>query len=150
MADYFTQFSCILDVGTAENATKAKAIRATFEAELDRDEGVSLGFEMDVDLDTGPGALWLHGDAYGDPEHVIRFVLGCAEAFDLSGVWGFCWALSCSRPRCGSFGGGAQMLDLGQRTQLGWIDCAHWLAEQSAAPTPATTGRPTVDAAAAS
>ena len=26
----------------------------------------------------------------GEPEHVTRFVLRCAEAFDLKGVWGFC------------------------------------------------------------
>ena len=44
MADYYTQFSCILDVGTAENAARADMIRGELAAELDRHEGESLGF----------------------------------------------------------------------------------------------------------
>jgi len=30
-------------------------------------------------------------------------------------------------PRLDSNGGGAQLLDLGRRESLGWIDCQHWL-----------------------
>ena len=64
------------------------------------------------------------------PEHVIRFVLRCAEAFDIeTGVWGFTWSLSCSKPRPNAFGGGAQLIDLGKREAVDWIDCEHWLAE---------------------
>lgn len=83
MADYFTQFSCIFDVGSAENAAAADAIRSELAAELDRDEGADLGFEMEVDHEHGPGALWISSDEQGEPEHVMRFVLRCAEAFDL-------------------------------------------------------------------
>ena len=64
---------------------------------------------------------------FDEPEHVIAFVLGCAEAFDLRGRWGFRWALTCSRPRLDGFGGGAQLLDLGARRSLAWIDCEHWV-----------------------
>lgn len=66
--------------------------------------------------------------AYGEPEHVIDFVLRCAEAFDLSGRWGFTWALTCSKPRLDGFGGGAQLIDLGERRSIAWLDCEHWLA----------------------
>jgi len=54
-------------------------------------------------------------------------MLRCAEPLDLQGRWGFVWALTCSRPRLDGFGGGAQLLDLGARTSLAWIDCEHWL-----------------------
>src|SRR5271170_5078886 len=99
MADYFCQFSCVLDVGSVESAEHADAIRGELAAELDRHEGAALGFEMDIDHETGPGALWIHADEYGEPEHVTRFLLRCAKAFDLEGAWGFCWSLTCSKPR---------------------------------------------------
>ena len=57
MADFFTQFYCILDVGTAENALLAEAIRGELAADLYRDEGGYPGFSMEVDHETGPGAL---------------------------------------------------------------------------------------------
>ena len=130
MADYFTQFSCILDVGSADNAARADLIRGELAAELDRDEGASLGFTMRVSHETGPGALWLHSDEYGEPEHVIAFVLRCAEQLNLAGVWGFTWSHSCSKPRLDAFGGGAHVLDLGRRTTIADIDCSNFVHEQ--------------------
>ncbi len=127
MADYFTQFSCMFDVGTAENAVRAIEIQRQQAVTLFDDEGSDLGFDVQHDPDSGPGALWISSDEYGEPEHVIAFVLACAEAFDLTGRWGFVWALTCSRPRLDGFGGGAQVIDLGARKSIGWIDCDHWL-----------------------
>jgi hypothetical protein len=132
MADYFTQFSCIFNVGSAENAALAATIYGELAVELDQEEGTELGFEFEVDLEDGPGALWIHSDENGEPEHVIKFVLNCAERMNLSGVWGFTWGLSCSRPRLDAFGGGAQILDLGRRKTLHWIDCSNWVIEQMA------------------
>ena len=129
MADYLTQFSCILDVGSAENALRAERIRGELAAELYREEGGYPGFEMQVEHEFGPGALWIHSDDYGEPEHVIRFVLRCAEAFDMKGVWGFTWSHSCSKPRVDSFGGGAHVLDLGTGKTIGDIDCNQFVAE---------------------
>ncbi len=99
MADYFTHFSCMFDVGSADNATAAEAIRRRQADELDVAEGRDFGFEMEIDTARGPGALWISSDGYGEPEHVIAFVLACAETFDLTGRWGFTWALTCSKPR---------------------------------------------------
>jgi hypothetical protein len=127
VADYFTHFSCVLDVGSPENAAAALALRVQMAAELEADDGVAIGFEAEVSSEQ-PASLWLHdGDGFGEPEHVIGFALRCAEAFGLSGRWGFCWALTCSRPLLDGFGGGAQVLDLGARKSLDWIDCGHWL-----------------------
>lgn len=127
MADYFIQFSCMFDVGTADNAAAAMFIRDTLMADLEAGEEGDLGFDVDADPGGGPGALWIRSDGHGDPEHVITFVLRCADAFDLTGRWGFAWALTCSKPRLDSFGGGAQLIDLGTRRSLSWIDCSYWL-----------------------
>ena len=128
MSDYFTQFSCMFDVSTAENAALAQDIRRQQAEALEQAEGAGLGFEMEPDPDCGRGALWISSDDYGEPEHVIAFVLACAQAFGLTGRWGFAWALSCSKPRLDSFGGGAQLVDLSARRSLAWLDCDHWLS----------------------
>ena len=129
MADYFTHFTCLLEVG-AEHVEAALALHRQMAAELEADDGLAIGFAAEPAPDH-PSTLWLHGDGgFGEPEYVIAFALRCAEAFDLKGRWGFCWALTCSRPRPDGFGGGAQVLDLGARKSLDWTDCSHWLAGQ--------------------
>jgi hypothetical protein len=72
---------------------RAKELHSQLVADLDHEEGASPGFEMQADPESGPGVLWIYSDDCGDPDHVIRFVLLCAEAFDLQGVWAFTWAL---------------------------------------------------------
>lgn len=129
MADFHTQFSCLLDVGTAENVARADLIRGEFAAELDRHEGESLGFDMDVDHETGPGALWIYSDEYGNPEHVISFVLRCAGELRLVGLWGFTWSYTCSKPRIDAFGGGAHVLDLRTGEAVSYVDCTEFVNE---------------------
>lgn len=58
----------------------------------------------------------------------IRFVLRLAEDLDLTGLWGFQYALTCSRPRLDAFGGGAHIIDLGARKSIGWTSTQEWLA----------------------
>lgn len=128
MADHFTQFSYMFDVGTAENASRAEQIRQRLAAEIHEAEGHNIGFEMAPDPACSPGALWLSSGGYGEHEHVIAFVLACADAFDLTGRWGFTSALTCSKPRLDGFGGGVHLIDLGQRRTLAWLDCDHRLA----------------------
>ena len=67
------------------------------------------------------------GDGLGEPKNLIACVLRCAEAFDLSGRWGFVWGLWCSSSRSDGFGGGAHVFYLGARRTLAWIDCDQWL-----------------------
>lgn len=141
MADYFTHFSCTLDVGSAKNAERAFLVNDTYAAELQDAEGIELGFDLTADPALGPGMLWISSDGHGEPEHVVAFVLRCAAAFDLTDRWGFVWALTCSRSRLDGFGGGAQLLDLGERRSLAWLDCGHWLAASLDPETdPATIG----------
>lgn len=127
MANYWTSFSVLFPVG-AGNIDAALALYAQLEAELEaKDE--TIGFTA-VEDEPGSGTLWLWDGDSGDPEHVITYAIRCAEAFGLSGRWGFRWSLCCSKPRLDGAGGGAQVLDLGRRESIGWVDTEHWLAEQ--------------------
>ncbi|MCA0424001.1 MAG: hypothetical protein LCH61_11875 [Proteobacteria bacterium] len=92
MADYFTQFSCILDVGSPENARRAVDLYQTLADDLDHDDESQIGFLIDIITDGGGSQLWIHDGGSGEPEHVIQFVRRCAETFGLSGRWGFEWA----------------------------------------------------------
>lgn len=120
MADYRTLLSCIFDTGSADNRMRADAIRGELRAELDRN-GEEIGFEVAPSPEHGEGALWLYAAEFGEPEHVIAFVLRCARAFGLSGRWGFRFAHSCSKPRLDAYGGGAVVLDLGTRETVAWL-----------------------------
>ena len=124
MADYSTQFSCALDLGSAANAAAALDLLDAMR-DVPGDDA-PYGFDAEVDF-TDPAHIIMTDGRQGEPEHVIAFVLRCAEAFGLTGRWGFTWALTCSKPRLDGFGGGAQLIDLGARASLTWVDCDHWL-----------------------
>jgi hypothetical protein len=129
MADYFTHFSCLLDVGTPDKAARALALFQELRAaDQDADDPEVAGFDL-VRQDAPEGStLWIHDDEHGDVEAVIRFVLRLAEELDLTGLWGFQYALTCSRPRLDAFGGGAHVIDLGARKSIGWTSSQEWLA----------------------
>ncbi len=129
MADYFIQFSCLLDVGSPDNAARALALFQELRAaDQDADDPEVEGFDL-VRQDAPKGsALWIHDNDHGDVETVIRFVLRLAEELGLTGLWGFQYALTCSRPRLDAFGGGAHVIDLGARKSIGWTSSHEWLA----------------------
>jgi hypothetical protein len=128
MADYFTHFSCLIDVGTPDKAARALALFAELRAaDQDADDPEVAGFGL-MRRDPPEGTtLWIHDDEHGDVS-VIRFVLRLAEELELTGLWGFQYALTCSRPRLDAFGGGAHVLDLGARQSVGWTSSQEWLA----------------------
>ena len=128
MADYFTHFSCLIDVGSPEKAARALALfQGLRAADQDADELDVSGFTL-AHQDAPEGStLWIHDDEHGDVEAVIRFVLRLAEDIDLTGLWGFQYALTCSRPRLDAFGGGAHAIDLGARKSICWSSTQEWL-----------------------
>ncbi len=130
MADYFTRFSVMLPLGSAERIGPALAIYAKLAEDLDRDEEASIGFDAAASPEVDPAALWLSAKEDGNPEHVIAFVRLCGEAFGLTGRWGFRWALTCSRMRLDGWGGGAHVLDLATGETVEWLDYEDWLAER--------------------
>lgn len=127
MADYFMHFSCLLDVGTQANAVRALDVYETAVLDGDPDHPLSYGFSLSIDETAGGTVLWIRDEGSGDPECVIAFVLLCAEAFDLKGIWGFEYANTCSRPRLDAFGGGAHAIDLTARKSIGWVSTNEWL-----------------------
>jgi hypothetical protein len=129
MADYFTHFSCLIDVGTADKATRALALFQSLRAaDQDADDPAFAGFDLVRQNAPDGSTLWIHDDEHGDVEAVIRFVLRLAENLDLTGLWGFQYGLTCSRPRLDAFGGGAHVIDLGARKTIGWTSTQEWLA----------------------
>ena len=129
MAEYFTHFSCLLDVGTPENAARALDLYNKLSEEGASDEPPSEGFLLSIQPEHGGSQLWMRDDATGDPERLIQFVKSCAAEFNLTGRWGFQYANTCSRPRLDGFGGGAHVLDLATGETVDWIYTDGWLAE---------------------
>ncbi|MBX3583250.1 MAG: hypothetical protein KF810_15275 [Rhizobiaceae bacterium] len=127
MANYYTHFSCLLDVRATENVEQALDVYRTLSRELES-EGVSIGFVASVDSERSATTLWIRDEDHGDPEHVITFVRRCAEVFNLDGLWGFQWADTCSRPRLDGFGGGAHVVDLATGQSFDWNETSTWLA----------------------
>ena len=125
MADYYTHFSCLLDVGSAANATRALAL---FDKGDDWDPEAERGFVVSVHPDDSGRCLWIRDEEHGDPEMVIRFVKRCAAALGLTGRWGFQYACTCSRPRLDGFGGGGHVLDLATGEMVDWISTDDWLS----------------------
>jgi len=87
MADYFTHFSCLLDMGTSENALAARRLFTKQRLEDgERDEPLCSGFELTLQEGDADRILWIHDDVSGDVEQVIGFVLRLAQEFDLKGL----------------------------------------------------------------
>lgn len=128
MADYFTHFSCLLDVGTPQNAARALDLYNALSEAGAAEEPPSEGFLVSIQPEHGGSHLWLRDDVSGDPERLIQFVKLCAAEFGLKGRWGFQYANTCSRPRIDAFGGGAHILDLGTGETVRWIDTDGWRA----------------------
>ena len=129
MADYFTRFSCLIDVGTPHKADRALALFQELRAaDQDAGEPEVSGFTLARQDAPEGSTLWIHDDEHGDVEAVILFVLRLAEDIDLTGLWGFQYGLTCSRPHLDAFGGGAHVIDLGARKSIGWTSTQEWLA----------------------
>lgn len=129
MADYFTRFSCLLDVGTPDKAARAyEAFLALRNDAYSETEALCCGFDLSIQNDPSGTTLWIHDDHSGDLDAVIHFVLRLAGELDLTGLWGFDYALTCSRPRIEAFGGGAHVIDLGARKSIGASSTQEWLA----------------------
>jgi hypothetical protein len=130
MADYFTHFSCLLDVGTPEKATRAIDVFVTLRDEDDQlDKPQFYGFDLSRQDGPESSVLWIRDDESSDVEAVIAFVLRLAEDLDLVGLWGFEHSTTCSRPRLDAFGGGAHVIDLTARKVIGWVNTQTWLAQ---------------------
>ncbi|BEV13204.1 hypothetical protein ATDW_37000 (plasmid) [Asticcacaulis sp. DW145] len=130
MADYFTHFSCILELHTAENADQAMEIYRSLEVEYEAD-GFDVLFAASIGQDS-PTLIWIRDDTSGDPDHAIDFVCRCAKALKLSGWWGIEWANTCSAQRRDAFGGGACVVNLTTAKVSSTISTNAWLTSKLA------------------
>ena len=89
MADYFTHFSCLLDVGTPETAARALDLYNQLSEDGASEEPPSDGFLLSIQPEHGGSKLWMRDDVTGDPERLIQFVIRCAAEFHLTGRWAF-------------------------------------------------------------
>lgn len=128
MADYFIHFSCLLDVGTPENAARALDLYTALSQENAAEDPPSDGFALSIQPEHGGTMLWMRDEGTGDPAQVIAFVKRCAEIFGLTGRWGLQYATTCSKPRVDGFGGGAHVLDLATGETIDWISTDGWLS----------------------
>lgn len=129
MADYFTHFSCLLNVGSVENAARALALYNALSKEGALEEPPSDGFHLSIQPEHGGTKLSMRDDVTGDPERLIQFVKRCAVAFGLKGRWGFQYANTCSKPKLDGFGGGAHVLNLSTGETVNWLYTHGWLAD---------------------
>jgi len=132
MTDFFTRCSCLLDVRTPANAARAFDIYAALMAENGREDPPAEPFHLSVTPEHGASQLWLRDPGSADPQLAITFVTRCAEAFGLTGRWGFQWASIASDPVVDGFSGGAHVLDLATGETIAWMSTGRWLADRLA------------------
>jgi len=134
MAEYFTYFSCTLDVVTADNAARALELYRHFR-KTQQFQGYTSGFAL-VATPTAdqPGLLWIHDNGSGDTDDLLGFISELTPSLGITGLWGFEWSHSCSKPRLDAFGGCACVIDLASGETLGSITTNEWLTRTLAAP----------------
>jgi len=128
MVDHYTRFSCLLDVGTPNNAARALELYNKLSELGASKEPISESFALSIQPEHGGSNLWIRDDGNGDPESVIRFVKLCAAQFSLTGLWGFQYADTCSRSLVNMFGGGAHVLDLATGETVDRVGTDLWLS----------------------
>ncbi|WP_241699968.1 hypothetical protein [Tabrizicola fusiformis] len=140
MADYFTHFSCLLDVGCPDKAAREFALFEELRAtDQDADDQEVAGFDLVRQDAPEDSTLWLHDDEHGDVEAVIGFVLRLAGELDLTGLWGFQYALC--RIRHKAYYAGIRIMPHGQCPRFRALA----LAMRSFGIFRATRGRPAAD-----
>ena len=123
MADYFTNFSLILEL--PDEAAQAYALKIASEAAAwSEDEQVPADFpaslvdvleiwlfktEVQGSLEPGKYAVWLHS-CNGGIDAVCEFIRHLLRKFKLTDVVSFEWSNDCSKPRTDAYGGGAAII----------------------------------------
>ena len=99
--------------------------------DYDPNYGWDLGFEYDFsqddhDQDWGRH-LWLYADESGAVDRVSHLVQKFLKAHRPDESWSLTWAVSCSKPRVGEFGGGAVFVTAEEIT---WQDAYDFAADR--------------------
>jgi hypothetical protein len=136
MADYFTHFSLIVPLPSADAQTYAldlagQAARAHQGDQLSDNfpknlAGVIEDWNFETEADQAPGkpGLWLHTSS-GGVDAACAFIQHLLDKFDPTGRVTFEWSNDCSRPRVvGAYGGGAVIITarkIKSMTTIQWL-----------------------------
>ena len=140
MADYFTNFSLVLNL--ANEAEQAYALDLAHKASLAQ-QGDELPddfpkalvnliddwqFETDADNSGTKHGLWLHS-MNGGLDAVCEFIQHLLQKFDPKSHVTFEWSHDCSKPRVDAYGGGAAFITAKEIKSMSTED---WLNQQIA------------------
>ena len=139
MADYFTNFSLILELPseTAQHYALDLAHQASLMMHGDENPegipdcliGVLDGWSLETEAqETGNGwGIWMHS-SYGGIDAVCAFIQHLLQKFDPNGCVSFQWSDDCSKPRIDAYGGGAAIITA---NRIKSINTGQWIQQQT-------------------
>ena len=102
MANNYLEFSALFECPSpAYREAIIRKLDELSEARLD-DEPWCFNYETYQD----DRSIWVHSDESGTPEDVVEAFQQVMNELDFDVTTGFEWAVTCSKPRIGEFGGG--------------------------------------------
>ena len=140
MADYFTHFSLVFTLPSAEAQSYALQLAGLagriqqgdeqpddFPKEL-ADVIEDWCFETEADTSENKPALWLHS-SNGGIDAVCAFIQHLLQRFDPQGRVTFEWSHDCSKPRTDAYGGGAAIVTA---RKIKTMSTCEWLRKHAA------------------
>ena len=140
MADYFTNFSIVINLASKKQQAYAldlayKATIAHRDEQLPDDFPQALKnaiedwqFETEADSSITKHGIWLHS-TYGGVGSACLFIQHLLEQFDPKSYVAFQWSEDCSKPRTDAYGGGAAVITA---KKIKTMSTADWLQKQIA------------------
>lgn len=121
MANYYTELSFVVRIGSEARAEWAKQIFDEFEGGmypeyLDDPDWPDTGCLAKVETAKDPqvpAALWIRSDESAQINNLVSFLLVLVDTLQIDEPIGVEWASTCSKPRLDGFGGGAFVVKRG-------------------------------------
>ena len=136
MANYFTYFSFVVKLKTADQKHYALDLARKGASHRFSDEPIPDGFPVafvDVledwafEAEEDKDGIWLHSES-GGIDAVCAFVQYLLRQFDREGRVRFEWSYDCNKPRLNAYGGGAAIITAGEILTMTTSD---WIRSQS-------------------
>lgn len=135
MADYFTNFSLVLQLTKEQQEYALKLVQ---NVEGYRNEGQPLPQDFPesirdlvedwpFDVVGVKEGIWIHSE-YGGQETVCAFIQHLLQHFDFAPSVSFEWSHDCSKPKPDAFGGGAAFIT---STEIETFSTSEWLQKMA-------------------
>ena len=140
MADYFTNFSLVIELASGTEQAYALDLDQKARGLQEGDElpegfppalaGVMEDWQFETVADDSgtKHGLWLHS-TYGGVDAVCAFIQHLLQKFNPQGRVTFEWSHDCSKPRVDAYGGGAAVITA---QEIKTMNTAAWLNQQIA------------------